>query len=83
LASTGGDSSGGRVSVVSIGFTQTDNPIKADYTIEVMLTQETQVVRPSKGAPVVTYTNAAAPFDTFLLVNWGPTGWQAVGTAHP
>ena len=82
LAARHGYSSGGRLTLTSIGFGKTDSTIKADYTIRAEISQTTQVVVKSASAEPSTHPNDPAPGTVFVLVNWGPTGWQAVGAGH-
>ena len=82
LAARHGYSTGGRLTLTSIGFGRTDSPIKADYTIRAEVSQTTQVVVKSAGAAPSTYPKDPTPRTLILLVSWGPTGWQAVGAGH-
>jgi hypothetical protein len=83
LEHAGGYSVGGRGHATSFALVHGDSRVTAEFTVQVTLIQQSQVVVTSPGAPATTYSNSGNPETNFLYVSWGNAGWQAIEIGTP
>jgi hypothetical protein len=83
IKAAGGFSTGGRGTLTAEQLVTGDGRVQAQYTVQVTLTQTTQVVVTSSGAAPTTYPHDASAVTNFLYVSWAANGWQAVEIGIP
>jgi hypothetical protein len=81
VEAAGGYSRGGRIDVTNLAIAH-GNLVKADFVVQVMAWQETQVLVSSAGASPTSYPSGAGPATNYLYVSWR-NGWQALEIGGP
>jgi hypothetical protein len=83
LEHAGGYSVGGRGHATSFALVHGDSRVTAEFTVQVTLVQQSQVVVTSPSAAPTTYSNDGKPETNFLYVSWTNAGWQAIEIGTP